>query len=352
MAKLRRAALILCTALAAPFAGAPAQADPTVVLTGFGDFSGAQTQLGFDDLGLVNGDAVPSQSGASFSLSDGGAVPYYEDLVARESGIGGVGGLSNFWMTSFPYPEVDVSFSSPVHRVAFEARVNTEDQLVVTLLAGGVQVDQLAVPSRGSDMLYFYGFENTGGFDQVRLDALEGATGAFTLDNLTFESLSEPDPEPDPDPDPDPEPDPGSPMVLACDGFESFPRAHHGRHHLPVRALLAELRDADSALVTGSDLEAAPMLRVWFTPDSGGPAVDVTERVAWRGAELSFLGRRLQRWFVWVLPWRMESYGTYMATLESGDPSAYTLDPTCADWTVNQRPKPKHRHHHHGRRGN
>jgi hypothetical protein len=39
-----------------------------------------------------------------------------------------------------------------------------------------------------------------------------------------------------------------------------------------------------------------------------------------------------------------------MATLESGDPEAYTVDPTCADWTVNERPKHKSKHKHHGHR--
>jgi hypothetical protein len=78
--------------------------------------------------------------------------------------------------------------------------------------------------------------------------------------------------------------------------------------------------------------------------------VDVTQRVVWRGPEFHFIGRHLQRWFIWILPWHMRGYGTYMATMESGDPAVYTLDPTCADWTLNPRPKPKPRWHH-DRRG-
>ena len=77
-----------------------------------------------------------------------------------------------------------------------------------------------------------------------------------------------------------------------------------------------------------------------YTPDGGGASMDVTDRVVWRSPQFSFLGRRLQRWFVWVLPWHMRGYGTYMATLESGDPGAYSVDPTCVDWTINKRPVP------------
>jgi hypothetical protein len=42
----------------------------------------------------------------------------------------------------------------------------------------------------------------------------------------------------------------------------------------------------------------------------------------------------------------MRAAGTYLATMESGDPAAYALDPTCADWTLNER---KPRRHEQGR---
>jgi hypothetical protein len=351
MNALRNAALILCTALAGPLVGSPtALADPSTPLSGFGDFSGAQTQLGFDDLGLLNGDLVDSVGDVGLSLSSGGGAPYFEDGFARESGIEGFGSLSNWWNIPRPFPELIVQFASPIHRVGFEARVNPVDQVVVTLLAEGTQVDQVAFASRGSDALYFYGLENAGGFDEVRIDALEGTStsGAFTVDNVTFESLDVTPPDPPEDPEDPPTEEPAA--VVSCDGFESFPRVgrgHHGRPH--VRALLAQLRDAEGMPLTADDLESPPSLRVWFSPDSGEASVDVTERVVWRGdPELRFFGHRLQRWFAMVMPRRMDGYGTYMAMLESGDPSAYTLDPTCADWTVNERPKRKHKHKHHG----
>jgi hypothetical protein len=243
--------------------------------------------------------------------------------------------------------------------------VDTADQLVVTLLAGGAQVDQVALTSRGGFGLYFYGLENSGGFDEMRVDALEGANGAFTLDNLTFESLDAAPPDPPEDPEdpgseeppteepPTEEPPTEEPPVVSCDGFESWPRADHRHHGRPplARILFAQLRDADGMPLTSEDLEAPPRLRVWFAPDSGEASVDVTESVVWQGdPALDFFGGRLQRWVEVMMPRRMEGHGTYMAVLESGDADAYTLDPTCADWTVNERPKPKHKHHWRGRR--
>jgi hypothetical protein len=331
---LRRAALILCTALAG--AGA-SYADPSTPLAGFGDFSGNQTLIGFDDLGLANGDDVASVGGVAFTLSTGDAAKFYEDFFARESGLGDVGSLANFWGFVRPYPDLSIALPGPMHRVGFEMRVNTSDQISVTLLSGGAMVDQLVLPSRGSDALYFYGFENAVPFDAVQLDVVDQASGAFTLDNLAFENLDAPAP-------PD---DPGVP-VLACDGFESFPpvRPGHPQHHLPLRALLAKLLDADGHELTAADLSMPPTLRVMHMPEAGGEPVDVTEDVTLRVPDFFFAGGRVQSWFVWLLPWEMRRDGTYLATMESGDPAEYTLDPTCADMTVVQRPSRK-RHHGH-----
>lgn len=348
MRSLRRASLLLCAALSLPLAGAwPAHADPSTPLSGFGDFGESATQLSFDDLGLLTGDPVSSVGGVGFALEGTeSAAIYYDDFVVRESQPEpeAFGALANFWNMARPYPTLVMTFATPVHRVGFEARINPGDQLGVTLLSDGVQVDQVVVASRGGDALYFYGLQNAAAFDEVRVDAVEGANGAFTLDNLTFENLTPPDPDPDPDPDPT------GPMALACQGFELFPPPHgvFGRHMhlLPVRALLAKLVDENGNPVKTSDLGARPNLRVMFMPDSGGAAQDVTPRVVWHGDDFFYLGGRLQRWYVWLLPPRMRDYGTYMAEMTSGDTAEYTLDPTCVDWTVNVRPKPKPRPRH------
>jgi hypothetical protein len=107
-----------------------------------------------------------------------------------------------------------------------------------------------------------------------------------------------------------------------------------------LRGLLADVTDASGHAMTPADLAAPPVLRVMFMPDSGASAVDVTSDVVWRKTGPEFGFSRSGHWFAWLLPWRMKDYGTYMATLESGDPTAYKVDPTCADWTMIQRPKP------------
>jgi hypothetical protein len=331
---LRRAALILCTALAG--AGA-SSADPSTPLAGFGDFSGNQTQIAFDNLGLFNGDDVASVEGVALSLSTGDAAKYYEDFFARESGLGDVGSIANFWGFVRPYPDLSIALPGPMHRVGFEMRVNAADQVSVMLLSGGAMVDQVVVPSRGSDALYFYGFENAVPFDAVQVDVIDQASGAFTLDNLAFENLGGPEPPPD---------DPGEPEVpvLACDGFDSFPpmRQGHSHHHLPLRALMAKLLDADGHPMTAQDMTAPPMLRVMYMPEAGGSAVDVTDAVTLSIPDFRYAGGRVKSWFVWMLPWEMRRDGTYLATMESGDPAAYTLDPTCADWTLIERNPRRH----------
>jgi hypothetical protein len=341
---LRRAALILCAALAAPFAGADrAQADPSTPLSSFGDFSADATQVGFDDLGLVNGDDVSEVAGASLGLSSGSPSKFYEDFFARESGLGDVGSVANFLATVRPYPDLTIALPGPMHRVGFEMRVNAADEVSITLLSGGAVMDQVMLPSRGSDALYFYGLQNAAAFDAVQIDVVDHASGAFTLDNLTFENMDEPAPPPDDPGDPG---DPGEPAVpvLSCIGFESFPpqRPGHSHHHLPLRALMATLADADGNLLTSADLVAPPQLRVTFAPESGGEAQDVTDALTWRTPGFLYAGRRIERWVVWTFPWEMRRDGTYLATMESGDPTEYAIDPTCADWTLIERqPRPK-----------
>lgn len=340
-----RAGLILGAALAVTFAGAArAQTDATTLLTGFGDFSGAETQLGFDDLGLVNGDDVASVADVDFELTAGGPAKFFEDAFPRESGPPGAGSLNNFWGFTSPYPDLDVFLSTPMHRVAFELRANVADDVSVTLLSNGELVEEVVVPSRGSDAFYFYGYENLAGFDEVRVDVVANASGAFSVDNLTFESLGGEDPPEQPEELPS----------FACQGFESFPPAHGRgrlRHHLvPFRVLMAQLTDQDGNVVSPADLVEPPAIRVVFTPDGSDESRDVTGEVVWAGVE-HFAPTRRGHWLAWLSNWRMREPGVYMALLESGDPATYGVDPVCADWTWNEPPAPRHRwKHRHDRR--
>jgi len=341
-----RVGLLLGTVLAVSLAGAaPAQLGATTPLAGFGDFSGAEVQFDFDDLGLVNGDDVGSVGDVDFQLSVGGPAKFFEDAFPRESGPVGIGSVNNFWGFASPYPDLDMMFASPVHRIAFELRANTNDDVSVALLSNGELVDELTVPSRGSDAFYFYGYENAAGFDEVQVDVVANASGAFSLDNLTFESLGVEEPSEEP-----------VPLVsFGCQGFDVLPPpdAHGRRHLVPFRALMARLTDQDGNVVGAADLPAPPVIRVLFTPDGSAESQDVTAEVVWSGLD-SFRPTPRGGWMAWLSTWQMLEPGVYMTVLESGDPSSYGVDPACVDWSWNEEPGSEqkgwgHRRRHHGR---
>jgi hypothetical protein len=232
---------------------AQAQADPSSLLAGSGEFSGRETLLTFDDLGLANGDDVPGVAGVDLTLMDGNAAKFMFDGFPREVGPEGEGSVNNFWGYAFPYPDMTIRFSGVIHRLGFELRANDQDDVAVAFLASGSIVDEVTIESRGSDQLYFYGFENQAGFDEVLVDVVENASGAFTLDNLRFESLGLPE---------------EGPPAVFCMGFISPLEAlsqdpRHARYAgfwkhwlswFPMTVLRAWLLDAEGRSVTDADL--------------------------------------------------------------------------------------------------
>jgi hypothetical protein len=303
-----------------------AQADPSLPLDGPGDFSGSEVLLDFDDLGLVNGNDVPSVAGVDLTLSDGAAAKFMLDAFPREFGPEGAGSVNNFWGYAVPYPDLAIRFSGAVHRLGFELRANDQDDVALTLLSSGSIVDEVTIASRGSDQLYFYGFENAAGFDQVLVDLVANASGAFTLDNLRFESLGVAE---------------EGPPKLFCVGFTSpwealleHPRyggfASFWKHWLnraPVKVLRAWLLDAEGLPVTDADLFAPPVARVLFTPAGKEEALDVTAQATWKD---SFVFARRGYWRMVLQRRSMMRPGTYLISMESGDEAEYLIDPTCS----------------------
>jgi len=163
---------------------------------------------------------------------------------------------------------------------------------------------------------------------------VDNASGAFTLDNLTFESMGDPD-LPD-------DPDPPAAAVFSCDGFKSH-RSHWGHHS---GFLWAKLLDEDGVEVGIQDLDSPPRAHVAFAPADGEDAHDVTEHVVW--GDGSFFFTRRGNWAVFQKPWRMRRAGTYMTTMETGDPDEYVLDPTCVEYF--EKKHRRHRRHRHDRR--
>ena len=129
----------LLTLVALAIAGAAqAQADPSSLLAGSGAFSGSETLLTFDDLGLVNGDDVPSVAGVDLTLMDGNAAKFMLDVYPREVGPEGEGSVNNFWGYGFPYPDMTIRFSGVIHRLGFELRANDQDDIAVVGVGSGL----------------------------------------------------------------------------------------------------------------------------------------------------------------------------------------------------------------------
>jgi hypothetical protein len=379
-----------CAPLAAMFAltGPTPAAAQVVELSGPEAFSGTEVQLDFEDPNLFDGMPVPEFDGVAIDLEDAsspsyGGARFGLAFEPREFGPGDPGSVNNFGVGDlpFPFPAMRLSFPSVVHRVAFAARANELDDVVVTFRRAGQMVGQVSRRSPSQASFHFYGFESMAGFDEVVVDATENFTGAFSMDNLTYEVLAAPDPDPDPDPEPDPgpdpepdpEPDPGpdpepEPEVpsFACEGFdhpefETVDRFSHGGlrnlcsrllKQLPYRLLRAQLVDDHGVPVTDVDLVAAPRVRVLHTPPGGDETNDVTARAVPNGNP-GFAHRRNGFWQKLLRNEAFEASGTYVVTLESGDPAEYAVDPACVDWLVREprdwrHKRDKRRHHRHG----
>jgi hypothetical protein len=306
----------LLTLVAVALAGvAQAQADPSSLLAGSGEFSGSETLLTFDDLGLANGDDVPSVAGVDLTLMDGNAAKFMLDGFPREIGPEGAGSVNNFWGYAFPYPDLMIRFSGVTHRLGFELRANDQDDVAVAFLASGSIVDEVTIESRGSDQLYFYGFENQAGFDEVLVDVVENASGAFTLDNLRFESLGLPEE--------------GLPELF-CMGFIS-----------PFEALSQGTRHARYAGFWKHWLSWFPMtvLRL-FTPAGQEEQLDVTAESTRKD---SFAFAPKGYWRLALNRRSMRRAGTYLVSMESGDESVYRIDPTCSESRITKARKRRFR---------
>jgi hypothetical protein len=317
--------------LAVSAASASAQ---TVLLTGPGDFSGSESLLTFDDLGLASGEAVGDVDGVAFMLDDATAPAYFEDTFPREFDPQGMGSVVNFMGSTFPFPDLTMQLPGVMQRVGFAARFSPADEVRVVLLLDGEMVDELIMPGLGSDQAYFYGFENEAGFDEILVDAVAHNSGAFVLDNLSFESLGG-------------DPDPGGPIVLSCDGFhapwDAMLEHSKGRHlgfwkdfgtGLPLRVLWARLLDGDGASMGDTDLVAPPVVYVDFFGARGADPVDVTDDVL-DGSHAAFgYDADADMWHTTLPRGRMRGRGVYVLTAESGDEEEYTVDPTCSAWVA------------------
>ena len=351
-----RDCLALAVLLAAVLGFAPdrarASSFPLADLSGF---SGTETVIDFEGLGLAEGDPVPDVGGiVHFQLADGSAPSFWTDGTIHEFGPLGTSAINNFMGPVPPYPALTVLFPYPVHRVGFELRATPGDVVSVMLMASGAVVDELFFDSLGTLTFFFYGFESSVGFDSMVLEST-GSDGIMSLDNLRFESLGGPVetdlPQTD---DPGPVDDP-SLLALSCDGFDvvaatrsrgekssdkasrkssrkSSDKASRGHKH---RRLTARLLDLDGFPATSTDLGTAPTAQLVFSPADGGDPIDMTEALqhSRRGRDDGHVFRsRGAAWRIKLKRKLTRAPGTYLVTMMSGDESDYWIDPTCVDW--------------------
>lgn len=127
---------------------------------------------------------------------------------------------------------------------------------------------------------------------------------------------------------------PAGAAKYACQGFAAplnRPNLHIERTRvLPLRA---KLTAADGTVGDDTALNTPPVVSLKFEPPSG-PAVDKSDKLEVRdfGKGKSFVFDKEAGWKFDLGTGNLPDNGKYVATMQSGDPKEYTIDPTC---TVN-----------------
>lgn len=121
--------------------------------------------------------------------------------------------------------------------------------------------------------------------------------------------------------------------TLTCAGFsppmENYPVAVKKNRVLPLKA---EVLNADGSLMTDRDIDAQPIVQIWFESGDGGVAIDETVDAlsVGQGDEGNqFVFTDEGRWQFNLSTKPYTSPGTYTVLMASGDDSEYLLKPTC-----------------------
>ena len=123
---------------------------------------------------------------------------------------------------------------------------------------------------------------------------------------------------------------------LTCDGFQPPLRDGPVRVNKPNRALphKAQLFDEEGMLVTGLDLQYAPVVQVLFTPLNGNgiDPMDVSSEALAVGLGTSGNQFVFTEDLLWQFNLKLKDFsasGLYEVSMESGDLGEYEIAPTC-----------------------
>jgi hypothetical protein len=175
-------------------------AEATVILFSSPDaFTGNETLIEFDELGVPPSSPIESGKGVTFSLLeqntliDTGFAPtaasapnttYAREFPPRDGPI-----FLNTINFNALETDLQIDFGQQVRRVAAEIRsgqtLNEVDDLTFELYLRDILIADLTIPIRGQDDFFFYGLESMTDFD--RWVIRQRPDERFDLENLRFE---------------------------------------------------------------------------------------------------------------------------------------------------------------------
>ena len=120
---------------------------------------------------------------------------------------------------------------------------------------------------------------------------------------------------------------------VGCVGFEppmaGGPVSVRGNRALPLKAVL---EDSDGLELTDLDLVAPPVLQVWYEygTDDADDVTDEALPVGHGDEGNQFVFTADSKWQINIKTTNYTAAGTYTVFMESGDGSAYVIEPTCS----------------------
>jgi len=163
------------------------------VLSSPSDFSGSETVIDFEGLGLTQGNELSSNIGGVGFRLDTGSGPRFTllDETLRQFGPVGFAAIETFDVNNGGVDHaLTIDFGTTINRVAFELRLNPLNTVTVDfqIMSGGQLVDKVTF-NPSTTRFAWMGWEVASGFDEIVIDATAtvNTNETIRIDNLRFE---------------------------------------------------------------------------------------------------------------------------------------------------------------------